>query len=118
MKITYTLKDFDKGRIISKFGLEHEGQTRLYAANRAFIRMHKYTPRDTNTMATTATIKPGSITYEEEYAIYQYKGYTKGPVEHYTTPGTGKYWDRKMWSAEGNKLAKEVSNYMKRISGE
>ena len=118
MEIKYELKDFDKGRIISKFGLEHEGNANLYMSNRAFIRMHKYTPRDTNTMATTVTIRPGTITYEEEYALYQYKGYTKGPVKHYTTPGTGKYWDRKMWSAEGDKLTKEVSNYIKRISGE
>lgn len=118
MKITYTLKDFDKGRIIDKFGLEHEGKASLYMANRAFIRMHKYTPRDTNTMATTVTIKPNSITYEEEYAIYQYYGKTKGIVKKYTTPGTGKYWDRKMWSAEGNLLTNEVEKYIKRISGE
>lgn len=111
MEITYTLKDFDKGRIISKFGLEHEGQTRLYLSNRAFIRMHKYVPMDTGTLASHVTVRPTSVTYEENYAHRQYVSNNgkKAP--------RGKYWDRKMWSAEGDKLTREVEKYMKALKG-
>ena len=111
MKISYELKDFDKGRIISKFGLEHEGNTRLYLANRAFIRMEKYVPKDTGNLATTVTVRPGSVTYEQNYAHIQYisNNGKKAP--------RGKYWDRRMWSAEGDKLTKEVERYMKALKG-
>lgn len=115
MKIEYTLEDFDNGKIIDKFGLQPNGNANLFLANASFKRMHKYTPKDTGTMATTVTIKPGKIIYEEEYAIYQYYGYTKGKVKNYTTPGTGSYWDRKMKINEGHLLAQEVSNYIKRF---
>ena len=117
MKIEYSLKDFDKGKIISKFGLNNNGKSNLYMSNRCFIRMQKYVPRLNNILSTHTTVKPGSVTYEEKYAHAQYVGYTKGKVVHYTTPGTGTYWDRKMWSAEGNLLTKEVGNYIKKMKG-
>jgi hypothetical protein len=110
MKIEYTLKDFDKGRIISKYGLKENGDSRLYLSNRAFVRMQKYVPFDTGALSTTVTVRPGSVTYEQPYAHKQYT----------TNKGKGirgKYWDRKMWSAEGNNLTKEVENYMKAKKG-
>lgn len=115
MKIEYTLKDFDGNKIKNKFGLGHEGNSRLYLSNRAFIRMQKYVPRDTGALSTTVTIKPRSVTYEQPYAHAQYVGYTNGEVTHYNTPGTGTYWDRRMWSAEGNLLTREVEKYMKHL---
>lgn len=113
MKIEYTLKDFNKGKIVDKFGLQENGSSRLFMANTCFKRMVKYTPWETGTMATTVTVRPGSVTYEEDYAYYQYRGYTKGPVNKYSKKGTGKHWDKKMWNAEGHLVAREVSNYIK-----
>ena len=109
MEISYTLKDFDKRKIIDKYGLEEKGNTRLYLANRAFIRMQKYVPFDTGALSTTVTVRPGSVTYEQPYAHKQYVSNNgkKAP--------RGKYWDRKMWSAEGNLLTKDVEKYMKHL---
>lgn len=33
---------------------------------------------------------------------------------HYTKPGTGPYWDKKMVSAEMSEIEKEVGNYVRR----
>lgn len=115
MEIRYTLKDFDKGKIISKFNLQQNGSAELFLADTCFRRMDKYTPRDTHTMATNVTIKPGKIIYEQEYAIYQYEGYTKGPVKNYSHQNghRGKHWDKRMWNAEKDIVAKEVNRYIK-----
>ncbi len=117
MEIKYSLKDFDKGQIVDKFGLQKNGKAQLFLANTCFRRMEKYTPKDTGTMATTATIEPGKITYETDYAYYQYYGYTKGKVKHYTTPKTGPRWDRKMNNAEGHLVVQEVANYIASMKG-
>lgn len=36
----------------------------------------------------------GRITWGKNYAWYQERGYTSGPVRRYTTPGTGKRFAR------------------------
>lgn len=110
MKISYKLEDFNEGRIISKYGLDGKGNARLYTANRAFIRMQKYVPFDTGALSTTTTVRPGSVTYEVPYAHRQY-------VSNKGKGIRGKYWDRKMWSAEGDKLTREVEKYMKFLKG-
>ena len=117
MEIKYELKDFDKGKLVDKFGLQKDGKAQLFLANTCFRRMQKYTPQDTGTMSTTATIKPGKIIYETDYAYYQYIGKTKGKVKHYTTPKTGKYWDRKMKNAESEMIVQEVANYISKMKG-
>lgn len=110
MKIEYSLQDFDKSKIISKFGLNDNGKANLYMSNRCFIRMQKYVPFDTGALSTTATVRPTSVTYEVPYAHRQY-------VSNKGKGIRGKYWDRKMWSAEGNVLTKEVENYIKKMKG-
>lgn len=110
MEIKYELKDFDKRKIIDKYGLQKNGNSRLYTANRAFIRMQKYVPFDTGALSTTVTVRSGSVTYEQPYAHKQY-------VSNKGKGIRGKYWDRKMWSAEGDKLTKEVERYMKLMKG-
>lgn len=117
MKITYTLEDFNKGKIIDKYGIQNNGSTHLFFSNSCFKRMQKYVPFKKGTLSTTATVRPTSVTYESDYAIYQYKGYTKGPVKKYNKPGTGPYWDKKMVANEKNQLTKEVENYMKKLKG-
>lgn len=119
MKIIYTLKDFNKGKIVSKFNLQDNGSAQLFLANTCFRRMDKYTPRDTHTMATTATIKPGKIIYDTEYAYYQYEGYTNGEVKHYSHQNgyRGKKWDKRMWNNEKDLVAKEVNKYIKMHEG-
>ena len=110
MKITYKLEDFDKNKIINKFGMQNNGDTHLFLANSCFRRMHKYVPLDTGALASTATVKAGSVTYEQPYAHRQYtKNKGKGI--------RGKYWDKKMVANEREQLSKEVENYAKKMKG-
>jgi hypothetical protein len=110
MEIKYTLEDFDKKKIIDKYGMQENGNTQLFLANTCFRRMQKYVPFDTGALSTTATVKPGSVTYEQPYAHKQYT----------TNKGKGirgKYWDKKMVANEKNLVAKEVENYAKELKG-
>lgn len=110
MKIEYSLKDFDKGKIIDKFGLQPKGNAELFLANTCFRRMAKYVPKDTGALMTTVTIRPGSVTYEVPYAHKQYT----------TNKGKGirgKYWDKKMLNNERNIVANEVGAYIKKLKG-
>ena len=110
LTLSYTLEDFNKGRIIDKFGLNKNGDADLFLANNCFRRMQKYVPFDTGALSTTATIKPGSVTYEQPYARKQYYG-NKGKGIR------GKFWDRKMVSAEKRLLTREVENFIKLKKG-
>ena len=110
VSLNYTLKDFDKGKIVDKYGMNEEGDTQLFLSNTCFRRMQKYVPFDTGALSTTATIKPKTVTYELPYAHKQYT----------TNKGKGlrgKYWDKKMISAEKDAIVKEVEAYAKKKKG-
>lgn len=110
LSVSYTLKDFDKKKIVDKYGMQENGNTKLFLANTCFRRMQKYVPFETGTLSTTATIKPGKVIYEMPYAHKQYTG-NKGKGIR------GKYWDRKMVSAEKELIIKEVEEYAKKLKG-
>lgn len=110
LTLKYELKDFNKGKIVDKYGMQQGGNTQLFLANTCFKRMHKYVPFQTGTLASHVTVKPGSVTYEEQYAHKQYT----------TNKGKGirgKYWDRKMISAEKELVVKEVKAYAEKMKG-
>lgn len=110
LSISYTLKDFDGKKIIDKYGMQENGDTQLFLANTCFRRMQKYVPFDTGTLSTHATVRPGSVTYEEQYAHKQYT----------TNKGKGirgKQWDKRMISAEKELIVKEVEAYAKKMKG-
>ena len=110
LSISYTLKDFDKNKIVNKYGMQENGDTQLFLANTCSRRMQKYVPFDTGALSTTVTVKPGSVTYEQPYAHKQYT----------TNKGKGirgKYWDKKMVSVEKGLIVKEVEAYAKKMKG-
>ena len=110
LSIKYELKDFDKGEIIDKFGLQEEGNAQLFLANDCFRRMTKYVPWDTGALATTVTVRPNSVTYEQPYAHRQYT----------TNKGKGirgKEWDKRMKNNEIDIIAKEVEAFVKKMKG-
>ena len=110
LSISYTLEDFNKNKIVDKYGMQENGDTQLFLANTCFRRMQKYVPFDTGALSTTVTVKPGSVTYELPYAHKQYT----------TNKGKGirgKYWDKKMVSAEKQLIIKEVEAYAKKMKG-
>ena len=110
LTLKYELKDFNSKKTIEKYGMQEGGNTQLFLANDCFKRMHKYVPFDTGTLASHATVKPGSVTYEEPYAHKQYT----------TNKGKGirgKYWDKKMIANEKGLIIKEVEAYAKKLKG-
>ena len=103
--LKYTLKDFNEGKIVNKFNMQKGGSAQLFLSNECFRRMEKYVPWDTGNLATTVTVRPGSVTYEQEYAHRQYtKNKGKGL--------RGKYWDKKMISAEKQLRVRDVQKYV------
>lgn len=110
LSLKYELKDFNGKEIVSKFEMQQGGKTQLFLADTCFRRMHKYVPWETGTLASHVTVRPGSVTYEEEYAHKQYT----------TNKGKGirgKYWDRKMVNNEKELVAQEVEAYAKKMKG-
>ena len=110
LSISYELKDFNKKKIVDKYGMQEGGNSQLFLANTCFRRMQKYVPFETGTLSTTATIKPGKVTYEMPYAHKQYTS-NKGKGIR------GKEWDKRMVSAEKELIIKEVEAYVKKVKG-
>ena len=101
--------------IMAQLGIEPNGRVRRFFTNTCYKHMDKYVPMDEGNLRTNVDIRTNSITYESPYARYQYYGVREDgthKVEHYTTPGTGTYWDKKMWSAEKQSVIKKVQNYI------
>lgn len=60
--------------------------------------------------------KKGAM-YSEEYGFWSRPNVLKVPSGEklkYHTPGTGSYWDKRMWSAEKDTVIKEVQRYFDR----
>lgn len=96
--------------IKANLGIEPNGRIQKFFTDTCYKHMDKYVPKDIGNLRNIVTRTANSITYEMPYAHAQYVGFTKGPVRRYTTPGTGPYWDKRMWSAEGNIVVREVQN--------
>lgn len=101
--------------IKARLGLEPNGRVQKFFTNTCYKHMDKYVPQDSGDLRTIVDIKSDSITYESNYAEYQYYGMRKDGthvVKNYTTPGTGPYWDKRMVSAEMENVVKEVQKYI------
>ena len=91
-----------------KLGIDPQGSVLKKLTKSCAEHMEKYVPKKTGQLRENIHVEPGLIIYQSDYAMYQYRGYTRGPVRNYTTPGTGPYWDKRMVSAELNDVIKEV----------
>ena len=100
--------------IKASLGIEPNGRVQKFFAETCYKHMDKYVPMDQGDLRTIVDIQADHITYQSPYAHAQYVGYTKGPVENYTTPGTGPYWDQRMVSAEMQDVIKEVQDFVNR----
>lgn len=98
--------------IKANLGIEPNGRVQRFFTNTCYKHMDKYVPMDEGNLRINVDIQPDCIIYESPYAHAQYVGYTKGQVQNYTTPGTGPYWDKRMWSAEKQDVIQEVQNYI------
>ena len=100
--------------IKADLGINPGGKVHAFFTDTCYKHMDKYVPMDTGMLRDNVDIGVDYITYQSPYAHAQYVGYTTGPVLHYTTPGTGPYWDERMKSAEMQIVVKEVQNYVNR----
>lgn len=101
--------------IKANLGIEPNGRVQKFFTDTCAKHMDKYIPLgETGNLRGIVDKGADYITYESNYAHAQYIGYTKGPVKNYTTPGTGPYWDKRMWSAEKDTVIEEVQSYVNR----
>ncbi len=103
--------------IKAHLGIDPNGRVQRFFTNTCYKRMDKYVPKREGTLRTVVDVQPSSITYEQEYASYQYYGQRENgshQVKNYTTLGTGPYWDKRMWSAEKQDVIEEVQAYVNR----
>lgn len=114
-----SLKMQPTSKIKARLGIEPNGRVQKFFTNTCYKHMDKYVPmsdlESAGNLRTIVDIQPDSITYESLYAEYQYYGMRKDGthvVKHYTTPGTGPYWDRRMVSAEMKDVVEEVQNFV------
>lgn len=102
--------------IKARLGIEPNGKVQKKFTHSCRKHMDKYIPFDTGTLATSVDEQPDSITYEQLYAHYQYKGISKSGNElNYHKdkhPLAGSYWDKRMVSAEIQDVVKEVQDYI------
>lgn len=94
-------------------GIQANGKVQAFLTDTCYKHMDKYVPKDTGDLRDIVDIGTDYITYEVPYAKAQYYGVVNGsPVRNYTTPGTGPYWDKRMKSAEMNRVVQEVQRYV------
>lgn len=98
--------------IKARLGIEPNGRVQRFFTQTCRKHMDKYVPKDEGNLRTIVDVGVNYITYESPYAHAQYIGYTKGPVKNYTTAGTGPYWDKRMVSAEMDKVEQEVRKFV------
>lgn len=103
--------------IEKKLGIEDNGPAQAFMTDACYKAMDKYVPMDNGDLRTNVDIQTNSITYESDYAEYQYYGERQDgshKVKNYTTPGTGPYWDKRMISADMKSVVKQVQDYIGR----
>ena len=140
MSITLNLAPIST--IKARLGIDKGGRVHKYFTNTCARYMDKYVPYDNAGLRNNVEIGEDYIEYRSPYAHYQYIGekfvdpvsgkgafyspdfgfwsrpntakIPSGMPLNYHTPGTGSYWDKKMWTAEGENVIKEVEEYMRR----
>lgn len=107
--------------IKTRLGIQSGGPIHKFFTNECYKAMDEFVPRsagsDGGSLRETVTIEVDTITYEVPYARYQYYGMREDGshvVKHYTTPGTGPYWDKRMWSVKKDELLQVVNDEIKR----
>lgn len=96
--------------IKADLGINPDGKVQRFFTDTCARYMDKYIPKDAGNLRSIIDKGSDYITYESIYAHYQYVN--QFPEENYTTPGTGPYWDKRMVSAEMDKVVSEVQKYV------
>lgn len=112
--------------IKANLGLQKGGPAHKFFTDTCYNHMDRFVPMRPGSGMLRKTVAYGTngdtIIYLQPYASYQYHGRRFNPkdkrkVRHYSTPGTGPYWDKRMWSVDKDKIIKEVQLYIKKYGG-
>lgn len=102
-------------QVEARLGIEKDGRVQSFFTETCYKAMDKYVPRSAGTdggsLRDTVDIQTDSITYQSVYAGYQYYGQRKDgtrKIQNWTTPGTGPYWNKRMWSVDKDKVLRQV----------
>lgn len=93
-----------------KLGAASLQRGKIAVANQALLDMNRFVPKRRGELrASGHATNKGTIEWSQVYARAQFYGLVRGrggggpyPVTRYTTPGTGKRWDRKAKSIYAN----------------
>lgn len=95
-----------------RLGIEPGGKVEKFFTDTCYNHMDKYVPMDRGNLREVVFKGDNYIDYLVPYAHYQYVN--QFPEDHYTTPGTGPYWDKRMVSAEMDQVLKEVQEEVRK----
>lgn len=136
------LKLRPKEKIKERLGINESGKAQKFFTHTCRVHMDKYVPFDNGNLALRVWEEPKSLHYLSPYAHYQYEGRVMGPnvpikrdgivvgwfspikPKYYTGQAinyntdkhslAGPHWDKRMWSAEKDKVIQELQDYIKR----
>lgn len=94
--------------ILAQRKLGGTGLAERYMTSTVRRHMDKYVKKDTGVLKNTAVEGQNTITFVQPYAAKQY--YTPNTREG--APTRGPYWDRRMWSADGDAITREMARYV------
>ena len=110
--------------IKARLGIQNGGPAHAYFTSRCAFYMNDFIPYSGNSgnfhLRENKDIETTYVEYKAPYSRYQYYGEREDgthKVKNYTTPGTGPYWDKRMWSAYKETIVKEVNDYVKTHGG-
>lgn len=127
-------------QIKARLGINPSGPVQKKFTNTCARYMDKYIPRQDGLLRNNKVIESTKITYVSPHAHYIFNGKlyvdpitgkgafyspefgfwsrpntkkvaTDIPL-NYHTPGTGSHWDKRMWTADGKEVVKEVQSYI------
>lgn len=104
-------------QLTRKLGIEPSGPVMAYTVNRCYKAMNEFVPKDIGNLRKTVALYRDRVTYESNYASYQYYGKTrdgKRKVKNYTEAGTGPYWDKRMMSAKKDEILRDIQRMVNR----
>ena len=101
--------------IKANLGLQKGGPAHKFFTDTCYNHMDRFVPMRPGSGMLRKTVAYGidgdTIIYLQPYASYQYYGQRRDgthKVQNYSTPGTGPYWDKRMWSVDKDKIIKAL----------
>lgn len=101
--------------IKARLKVEDKGEVHKMFTKLCYVAMDKYVPLNEGRLRSNVQVDEDSITYQTSYAKYQFYGKRQDgshKVRHYTTPGTGPHWDKRMKSVEMKNIEKNLQEYI------